>query len=511
MWSKYLILGYLSALLSGFLFGWNLAVLNLPSYYIKCWIQAITDTSGKNETILSYCATDQTDNDFITSATNLKFAWISSIFCIGGMIGALSGGPISDKLGRRIGLIVIFNVYLISSLVLYISTINGVDSWQVLFLGRILIGISAGASTTVSTVYLTEIAPPKKESFFGVSFNLGIVCGSTFAQLFGLSYFLGTNDNWPFLFIVELALAGIGLIFILFGVESPVYLYEIKNDSSKGELTNEKLYGHGNISVLENRVSGQNIEKEVSTSNIFSKFKGIFQQKNITMTLLIGIHLMMSQQFCGVNAFIFYSFDILSQAGFSNDEASISAVVLASVLIIGTFLAMVLIKKYGRATLMVIPMLILGICCILFSILTVITEGMSSKPLDEQSSWLLPLLYISIFFICLYNIAFAAGPGAIPWMFIPEATTSDYVDILQSICCLVNWLCQFLVGLIFPIVNEAIGSYVFLIFGIYCVVSSVVIYFYMPETKGKSTYEVQEEMKRSGVIDRSIKDLFKTE
>ena len=136
---------------------------------------------------------------------------------------------------------------------------------------------------------------------------------------------------------------------------------------------------------------------------------------------------------------------------------------------------------------------------------------MSLRPEEEHSSWLMPLLYISIFFICLYNVAFASGPGAIPWMFIPEATTSDYVDILQSICCLVNWVCSFLVGLVFPIINEAIGSYVFLIFGVYCLVSAVVIYFYMPETKGKSSFSVQEEMKGSGVIDRKIKDLFKSD
>ena len=292
-WTQYLVLGYLSAVLTGFLFGWNLSVLNIPSDYIKCWIQAISDPSGKNQTILNFCetfpdlsATDPSTQNFITSATNLKFAWISSIYCIGGMVGALSGGPISDKLGRRVGIMIICGVYLVSSLVLYISTINGVDSWEVLFFGRILIGLSAGASTTVSTVYLTEIAPSDQESFFGVSFNLGVLTGCLFSQFLGLNYFLGSNDNWPFLFLVELGLAGLALIFIIFGVESPLYLYEIKKDSSGGKKASESLYGPGEI--IENRVgradTGEMKEKE--SESIISKFRGISDQKNILKTLL---------------------------------------------------------------------------------------------------------------------------------------------------------------------------------------------------------------------------------
>lgn len=266
-------------------------------------------------------------------------------------------------------------------------------------------------------------------------------------------FFVCSNSRWQYLFMVSMLLAILGIIFALFAGDSRA------DDQFKRQ---------------------QLISSEDNFNYFYTKLRDLHKSPKVIRTLLMGLHLAACQQLCGINAFIFYSAGILDTIGFTADEAAIFSVCLAGGLIIGTFIGIACVEKYGRRFLMLWPMLILGICCFTFSIVA-----------NFSDSKHMPLCYLELIVIVIFELAFASGPGSIPWIFIPEAMTEDYRDLLNSFVAMVNWSCSFLVGILFPLLNSSIDNWTFMVFGGFCLYGFVIIYFYMPETKDKKPIEVQ--------------------
>ena len=138
------------------------------------------------------------------------------------MIGSLLGGPMSDKLGRRMAMIV--NAVLAGGSCLLLGACRLINNYPVFVIGRVLIGVSCGISSTVAPTYLSEIAPESKKGVFGTSFQLGVTIGIVVAQIFGLEWILGTNDNWPWALALGAAPAVLQILLGFISPESPSWL-----------------------------------------------------------------------------------------------------------------------------------------------------------------------------------------------------------------------------------------------------------------------------------------------
>jgi hypothetical protein len=86
----------------------------------------------------------------------------------------------------------------------------------------------------------------------------------------------------------------------------------------------------------------------------------------------------------------------------------------------------------------------------------------------------------------MYIVFFSIGPGAIPWLITSELFESDSRGKATSIAVFVNWFSNLIVTVSFPFIEEAIGSYSFIIFGVLLVIFAVFMLFFVPETKGKN-------------------------
>mmetsp|Transcript_8756 Transcript_8756/g.12042 ORF Transcript_8756/g.12042 Transcript_8756/m.12042 type:complete len:243 (+) Transcript_8756:3-731(+) len=102
--------------------------------------------------------------------------------------------------------------------------------------------------------------------------------------------------------------------------------------------------------------------------------------------------------------------------------------------------------------------------------------------------------YLEIFGVLLYVAFFEFGLGPIPWAITAELFGAVERATAMGACSCINWVASFLVGLLFPAVNAALGSYTFLPFALVTLVASFFSYYIVPETKGKSHKEIEAEM-----------------
>ena len=214
------------------------AELNAPQNVITCAKESIKASAAYGN--LPHCIQMNTD----------QFAVVSSIYTLGGLLGALSGGPGCNKYGRLRAMRSISIFFVIGPL--FESLANNIG---VLCVGRFLSGIGAGAAIVVVPIYISEVAPPKEKGLFGALTQLMINTGILIAQLLG--YFLSRGNLWR---IILAASGGFGFaqFFGLFLVpESPKWLAE-HNDPQLARRILQKI--RGNHADLDEEVKAWNVD-----------------------------------------------------------------------------------------------------------------------------------------------------------------------------------------------------------------------------------------------------------
>jgi len=476
---------------SAFTFGWNIGVTNLPEPFIRCWIQESLDeeqfaeagvncSQARDASSISKSSngTWDTDDDSLVSLREIMdkstklWALCTSIFAIGAMIGSLLGGPMSDKLGRRMAMIV--NAVLAGGSCLLLGACRLINNYPVFVIGRVLIGVSCGISSTVAPTYLSEIAPESKKGVFGTSFQLGVTIGIVVAQIFGLEWILGTNDNWPWALALGAAPAVLQILLGFISPESPSWL---AGQGDIGDATKALLQLQGKNAVLE-------VAQEKSAkSSLIQNVKSIFASSGPKNALITVCMYMIIQQLSGINAIFFYSTSIFISAGIPVEWSGICSVGLSTINVLGVFAAVALIDKKGRLFLFFWSVAVMCVMCVLTTVLL-------SFP-DNQT-----IAYMSVLSVFIYVFFFEIGAGPIPWMMAGEYMPTQYSAGTAAIGASTNWFCCFIVGLAFPPLQDALDQYVFVIFGVICGLGAVYIKLRGIESKGKTVEQIQTEFSR---------------
>ena len=138
-----LVRSVFGAVLGMFYFGFNTGVVNAPDKAIRKFC---------NSSYHQHYGTflDQSKSDII-------FTVITSAFIVGGMLGAMVGGLVADRLGRKKGLILSQMMGVVGGITMAVS--RPTMSWEVLLVGRLVVGLTAGLNTVLVPVYVSEIAP----------------------------------------------------------------------------------------------------------------------------------------------------------------------------------------------------------------------------------------------------------------------------------------------------------------------------------------------------------------
>jgi SP family facilitated glucose transporter-like MFS transporter 3 len=185
----------------------------------------------------------------------------------------------------------------------------------------------------------------------------------------------------------------------------------------------------------------------------------------------------MGQQFCGINAVFYYSTSFFQGI---IDNPLIGTTIVGAVNVVATYVALLLMDSCGRKTLILWSSGGMFLSCV---VIVMALLGIFSN------IWALVAVNVYVTF-------FEIGLGPIPWLIVAEMFDAKYVAVAMATCSQVNWACNFIVGLVFPYMNQYLGPYSFAPFALVLGCTFVFALFILPETQGTTPDELAAEMVR---------------
>ncbi|XP_013865331.1 solute carrier family 2, facilitated glucose transporter member 9 [Austrofundulus limnaeus] len=452
---------FFGALGSSFLYGYNLSVVNAPALYIK---------SFYNETWM-----ERYGEPLPAETVTLLWSVTVSIFAIGGLLGALSVTIIIKVLGRK-GTLLLNNSFAVAAALL-LSLGEMSRSFEMLIIGRIIIGVNSGIALSALPMYLGEISPRHIRGFIG-QFNSILICLGVFiGQVLGLPQLLGHESRWIYLFSFLAFPAVLQLCVLPFLPESPRYLLMERRDEAGAEKAFQRFLGKKDVSQeLEEVHAEARAQDNLHTASVLQ----LLRNPAVRWQLITIIITMACYQLCGLNAIWYYTNGILRAAGFAEDLLPYITLTTGAVETLAAIVSGLVIERVGRR-----PLLIFGFSsmAVFFSLLTVFLN------FQDSVSWMPYLSYICILAVIA---AFCSGPGGIPFILTGELFEQSYRPAAFMIAGVVNWLSNFAVGLLFPFIQDKLQTFAFLVFVVVCTVGSIYLCIILPETKNKTFMDISQ-------------------
>ncbi|XP_036334522.1 facilitated trehalose transporter Tret1-like [Rhagoletis pomonella] len=411
------------------------------------------------------------ENDYgITFSTN-EYAWIGSLMTLGAATVCLPVGVLITIIGPKWTMMFMVIPFEIGWALMIFA-----QNQIMMYIARFLTGMAGGAFCVCAPMYCTEISQKEVRGIIGSFFQLLITTG----VLYGFAVGAFTKAFW-FSIICALPPLVFAIVFI-FCPDSPVFLVR-KGKLEPAIKSMEWLRGKDvDFSAELNEIKANHAEMKENPVNL-----GNALCRKVTLKAFgLSVSLMVLQQFSGINAVIFYSSSIF-QSTTSNLEPRFGTIIIGVMLVVATVVSLFIIDRYGRVPLLLLSSVFQVISVACLSLYFFLKE--SDEKSVENLGWL-PLLSI-----CIYILLFSVGFGPVPWVFMAEVFPDDIKGIAGSLSATTNWACAFIVTQVFPVLNDAIGGGAcFAIFAIISAVGGVYIFFFIPETKGKTFAEIQAEL-----------------
>ena len=459
---SYLIFLSVVAALGGFLFGYDTAVI-----------------SG---TIAQVTQLFQLDA--------LQQGWYVGCALVGSIVGVLFAGILSDKLGRKLTMVISAVLFSTSALGCALSA----DFTQ-LVIYRIIGGVGIGVVSIVSPLYISEVAVAQYRGRLVSLYQLAVTVGFLGAYLVNYQLLAwaesGTQLSVDWLnkiFITEVWRGMLGMetlpailffIIIFFIPESPRWLI-VRGKELKAVNILEKIYN----SITEAK-SQLNETKSVLTSETKSEWS-LLMKPGIFKAVIIGVCIAILGQFMGVNAVLYYGPSIFENAGLSGGDSLFYQVLVGLVNTLTTILALVIIDKVGRKKLvyygvsgMVVSLILIGLYFLFGDSL-----GVSS-------------LFLLVFFL-FYVFCCAVSICAVVFVLLSEMYPTKVRGLAMSIAGFALWIGTYLIGQLTPwMLQNLTPAGTFFLFALMCVPYMLIVWKLVPETTGKSLEEIERYWTRS--------------
>ena len=416
-------------------------------------------------------------------SANARLGFVVSSALIGCIIGGISGGIISKKLGRRNGLVLAAVLFLLSAIgsampEMFLKPIGEANHTfiYVFIIYRIIGGIGVGLASMLSPLYIAEISPAKIRGKL-VSLN-------QFAIIFGMlvvyfvNYYISRQGDdswlnmvgWRWMFASEIIPASLFLIMLIFVPDTPRSLV-LKSKPEKALDVLTKVNGLDKAKEILAEI--QNTVKSTRSGKLFSFGIGI---------IIIGVLLSVFQQFVGINVVLYYAPEIFKSMGSGTDVALLQTIIVGSVNLIFTVLAIMTVDRFGRKPLMITGAL--GMAISMFALGTTFftqTVGIAA-----------------LVFMLIYVASFAMSWGPVCWVLLSEIFPNKIRGRALAFAVAAQWISNYLVSWTFPMMDK--NSYLlekfnhgfaYWIYGVMGVLAAILVWKFVPETKGKTLEEME--------------------
>lgn len=385
-------------------------------------------------------AIDLIETEFSLSA--LAKGFVTGALMVGCLFGALLGGRLSDRYGRK-------PMLMISAVLLAVSAAGSAflsDSAVPLVIYRLIGGLGVGVLSAVIPTYITEISPAELRGTFVSFYQLFVVVGILVAYC--ANYFLAdTALNWHLMLGLPLVFAIVDILLLFTLPESPLWLAERGKTETK--------------------------EEKVAFGELFKGRMGY--------VVFLGSMLAFFQQITGINVVVNYAPGILANLGIAGSDPLLQTVYIGIANLVFTVIALWLVDKFGRKTLLVCG------CFGCTASLAYLTYAYSIADPSSVGVLAAILAYIGFFALSLSPLMFVVTSEMYP---------SRIRGTAMAFSTGISWACAFLVVQFYPWMESTLGTDVaFGIFAALCLAAGLFIWFLVPETKGKSLETIETELK----------------
>jgi len=389
-----------------------------------------------------------------------------SIAIWGTVVGAMLAGYFGERFGRRDSLRVMALFYLVSALGCALAW-----DWSSLVVFRFIGGLGIGGSSVLAPMYIAEIAPAKWRGRLVGLFQFNVVFGILLAYfsnyLLALARLGATEWRWD----LGVAAFPAALFFVmLFTIpRSPRWLVKkgrVEEARAVLRITGDENYERD----LQEIVESIDVEQKQAAEKLLTR--------KYAFPIFLAVSIGLFNQLSGINAILYYLNDIFAHAGFSRTSGNLQAVAIGATNLAFTMIAMSVIDKLGRKTLLLVG-----------SVGTAISlAGVSAIFFTHSHESLLVWLLVG------YIAFFAFSQGAVIWVYLSEVFPNSVRAKGQSLGTFTHWLMNALISGIFPLMAATSGAYPFVFFSVMMVLQFFVVLFVYPETKGLTLEEMQKEL-----------------
>ncbi|GCE28174.1 MFS transporter [Dictyobacter alpinus] len=389
---------------------------------------------------------------------------VSSVL-IGAIIGAIVAGKINDALGRKKTLLLLAIIFTLGALLTAFS-----PNYQLFIFFRAIVGLGIGAAASVVPVYISEMSPSQMRGKL-VTFNqLAVTIGIAVSYWVDLA-FAHVGMGWPPMFATAAIPGCLLFLGMLISPETPRW-YAGKGRWNEARNVLERIEGaHPETELAEIRTS-------LSLDRQQGRLRDLFAP-GVWMALLVGVALAVFQQFVGINTVIYYAPTIFQSAGFASASSAILATSVVGVVnVLATIVALFLVDRSGRRTLLIIGTIGMIIGLVLLG--AIFAFGSSQAGI------------LTLLALILYIVAFAISMGPVFWLMSAEIFPTNVRAAGASVCSFANWVANFIVSITFLSLIHAIGTST--TFWLYAVVGVIALIFcrrLVPETKGKTLEQIE--------------------
>ncbi|GAB2757507.1 sugar porter family MFS transporter [Sinomonas soli] len=398
-------------------------------------------------------------------------------------IGAIFGGRLSDTWGRRTTIIMLA-VLFFAGTVAVVATPN----FEVLVLGRILLGLAVGGASTVVPVFLAELAPYEIRGSVAGRNELAIVVGQLAAFVINavIGNVFGTIPGvWRIMFAI-CALPAIALFFGMLRMpESPRWLVE------KGRRAEA-------LAVLQTVRASDRAVAELADVELVAKeelethqigWRAIFSNKNLLRILLVAIGLGVAQQLTGINSIMYYGQTVLTESGFSKDGALIANIAPGVIAVVGGIIALKMMDRLDRRTTFITGLSLTTACHVLIGIASMaLPVGNPIRP------------FVILFLVVAFVGSMQTFLNIAVWVYLSEIFPLHMRGFGIGVAVFALWVVNGFLSLYFPSMVAAMGiTGTFFLFAVVGALALVFVVTQVPESRGR-TLEALEEDVTTGAI-----------
>jgi sugar porter (SP) family MFS transporter len=444
------------AAMGGLLFGWDWVVIGGAKPFFQRYFQLTSEA---------------------------QIGWANSCALIGCLVGALVAGALSDKFGRKRLLIIAAMIFAMTSLG---NALAG--NFTVFIAWRIFGGVAIGLASSLSPMYIAEIAPARIRGKLVAINQLTVVIGILLAQY--INWFLvrdlpqGATDEfirnswfgqqgWRWMFGLTAAPAILFFIGMLFVPESPRWLAKNgKSTLARGIL--QKIGGENYANAATAEIQSTLASEEIQRV----RFADLLEPK-MRKVIVLGVVLAVFQQWCGINVIFNYAEEIFQAAGYDISTVLKNIAWTGSVNLAFTLVALGMVDRGGRR-----PLMLFGSAA-----LAVIYIAMGFCYFNGVKG--LPMLLLVLAAIGCYAMSLAP----VTWVIISEIFPNRIRGAAMAVAVSALWIACFLLTFTFPILNRTLGSAgTFWLYAAICVAGFIFVFFKLPETKGKTLEQIEKEL-----------------